>query len=654
VNGVGRLPGQLLAAVEAAELASGPKPNGAGCAGLSEDPPADFGGHLAELVRRQAEHTKLGGDSGATPPASTRLGFGPPATTAKATAFGGIQPVPDPNEIKSGVPMAPSAATIERGPGSDMLAVRPDRFFAGLSPSRMASDGRASKQGGGLGAKAATAPAQGLPAGSEKPTGDSLDCSSTDGRARATARPGISADAPRAAEASVSERRLPANASFPHWSGSETGSLTAGALASAFSQASRPDLAATGENEGGPVPLAAGLASLEECAGSNRLRAERLDCKESLPLEPNGEGELDTASRLSVRVRTLAQETHLAPVNELSPALQLMALSQLSRIAVKGGKETVPGQTLIKAANLDRDAAGAQGNEDHFGSIPIGSAESLEAFLIPSLRTSATDGNEGALSPSKIPESTESSPRALRISGSVIREEIARQTMNLGLAVDDGQLPGNELARTRPEQIGAPDAGEPSPLGLSSTAVGEPAHPISSELLSPAMQITNSIVAAGYGGSVPDSARPQSGPPAQGQILSRVQTLRVQLEPENLGKVTVNLRLAGAKLEVQVEAEQPETAHLIGGDKELISARLQSSGYAIDTLTIRTVDSQAPQPALTSSTQPKEDQYAGHANGGPTAHDRPSTYEEPPPQTTSEDDASVSNRFRAADGELYV
>ena len=65
------------------------------------------------------------------------------------------------------------------------------------------------------------------------------------------------------------------------------------------------------------------------------------------------------------------------------------------------------------------------------------------------------------------------------------------------------------------------------------------------------MQIANSIAArADFGGSVPVTETAAEAAP----FASRVQILILQLEPQNLGKVTVKMRLTGAKLELQVEA----------------------------------------------------------------------------------------------------
>ena len=112
------------------------------------------------------------------------------------------------------------------------------------------------------------------------------------------------------------------------------------------------------------------------------------------------------------------------------------------------------------------------------------------------------------------------------------------------------------------------------------------------------------------------------------------------------------MRLTGAKLELQVEAERSETVRLIGNDKELLSDKLQSAGYAIDTLVIRFADPHAVQPGLSAGSGASQEQYAGHTNGGPTAHDDRSSNSHS--HSALEDDAKDATGIRPADGEHYL
>ena len=99
-------------------------------------------------------------------------------------------------------------------------------------------------------------------------------------------------------------------------------------------------------------------------------------------------------------------------------------------------------------------------------------------------------------------------------------------------------------------------------------------------------------------GASSNSALPVGG--AAARALSQappsvVRSLNLQLEPESLGAVTIRMRLSGARLAVQVEAANADTMRLIGGDKDRLAERLQSSGYAMDSLVVKIAESQTVQ-----------------------------------------------------------
>ncbi|MBL8586913.1 MAG: flagellar hook-length control protein FliK [Methylobacteriaceae bacterium] len=58
--------------------------------------------------------------------------------------------------------------------------------------------------------------------------------------------------------------------------------------------------------------------------------------------------------------------------------------------------------------------------------------------------------------------------------------------------------------------------------------------------------------------------------------------LRLTLEPERLGAVTVTLRLRGDALEARLATERPETAALLEGRRAELSDALRRAGYEIE------------------------------------------------------------------------
>ena len=75
---------------------------------------------------------------------------------------------------------------------------------------------------------------------------------------------------------------------------------------------------------------------------------------------------------------------------------------------------------------------------------------------------------------------------------------------------------------------------------------------------------------------------------ASGGVL---RVLSLQLNPVELGLVTVKMRLSGDSLEMELQVEKPETAELLKNDAEILSGLLRASGYRPDVINIQTAES---------------------------------------------------------------
>jgi hypothetical protein len=67
-----------------------------------------------------------------------------------------------------------------------------------------------------------------------------------------------------------------------------------------------------------------------------------------------------------------------------------------------------------------------------------------------------------------------------------------------------------------------------------------------------------------------------------------VRVLYLQLDPPQLGPVTIRISLKDTALSLQLEAQNQETASLINRDREALSGLLRSAGYTVDGLQIQT------------------------------------------------------------------
>jgi chemotaxis protein MotD len=73
----------------------------------------------------------------------------------------------------------------------------------------------------------------------------------------------------------------------------------------------------------------------------------------------------------------------------------------------------------------------------------------------------------------------------------------------------------------------------------------------------------------------------------QGEAGKMVQTLKIQLQPAELGTVTAKLRLMGEQLMVDLQVESTEARHRLSTDSDSIVKALRSLGYDIDRVTIQ-------------------------------------------------------------------
>lgn len=73
----------------------------------------------------------------------------------------------------------------------------------------------------------------------------------------------------------------------------------------------------------------------------------------------------------------------------------------------------------------------------------------------------------------------------------------------------------------------------------------------------------------------------------EGNTSTTVNTLKLQMNPENLGNMTASLRLKGEALTVEVKVETIEAYRQLSGDHDQIVRALKDQGFAIDQVTIQ-------------------------------------------------------------------
>jgi chemotaxis protein MotD len=144
------------------------------------------------------------------------------------------------------------------------------------------------------------------------------------------------------------------------------------------------------------------------------------------------------------------------------------------------------------------------------------------------------------------------------------------------------------------------------------TSVAQPAQSASPVQSSPLQQIADRITAslaveAGDIGSAPSATQ------ASASSHHAVKVLTIELQPADLGTVTVRIALKDAAVELQVAASRRETARLLDADRDRLSDMLRAVGYHVEAVSVRAVE--PPSPAL--ATGPAQ----GSPGGAPLSQD---------------------------------
>lgn len=94
--------------------------------------------------------------------------------------------------------------------------------------------------------------------------------------------------------------------------------------------------------------------------------------------------------------------------------------------------------------------------------------------------------------------------------------------------------------------------------------------------------------------SAPSVAAPAGQPgaaaPAMPAAGGPVKVLHIQLQPAELGKLEVRMRLTDAGLEVHIRASRHETLALLKNDREALGKVLRGAGHPVDTVTVSFAD----------------------------------------------------------------
>jgi len=238
----------------------------------------------------------------------------------------------------------------------------------------------------------------------------------------------------------------------------------------------------------------------------------------------------------------LRQETHFGPVRASSKALNILAHAEIATGEPSG---------------LDAlDPAGDKSEEGSARSVaPVGPQDDENGPW-------RARGEQDPRGSSRQWERDDRGSLARQLFEAGVAERLADRRDALA-----GRLAGMELALS---QVGAAGA-----VRSSTSLVQQIATGIADELAAPRGAAVWTADEAG------GASRLLDGP---------VKVLHIELEPADLGKVTVRLSLKDNVLDVHLEASHRETADAIVKDRALLSNALRAAGYAVDAITAQAAE----------------------------------------------------------------
>jgi hypothetical protein len=305
------------------------------------------------------------------------------------------------------------------------------------------------------------------------------------------------------------------------------------ALAGAMALAGPPIVAATqgGVDDGTKVGALAGMTGLA-------TDPEPLDLNSQIAFSGGGRG-TPSAAFTEVIVSVLAQETHFAPVPTSAKALDLIAGAAVSA---------------------------ASSRQSGFSASEDGALKGTNAALLADDRAHAATG---PLAPLAAGEGAGSGPEE----GTSHDRRRSENSLN-GPSAD--QQTSRDPARSMEFLVSG--AQGPEALSTSGAATGA--------------QVARRIVAELGDATGVASASTASAGQEPGSHVGMLRVLHIQLEPANLGVVTVRVALKDNVISLHVEASRLETAVAIEKDRETLSSALKSAGYLVDGITAQPSDTQ--------------------------------------------------------------
>jgi hypothetical protein len=340
----------------------------------------------------------------------------------------------------------------------------------------------------------------------------------------------------------------------------------------------------------------------------------------------------------------------------LSDGIEETTFANLMAPGSSGGEDTVS-ETSFPAMKVT-----VTGEETHFA--PVQSAESALSRLLNGAAANADGTLAGSADGASTSEGEDAVAKSAGGAG-LAAGEAPKPAAGLGSALDSGggkEGSGGERRLADGQTQGPTADQQGGRSGAIMAAEFQAAAPsggagLSSDA-SPGAQIARRIAA--------ELANPASRPATSTSSNDgAVKVLHLQLEPANMGSVTVRIALKDNVISLQMEASRHETAFAIEKDRELLSNALKSAGYMVDGISSQAATDPA-RPSLqaqavsndgqmSSSLQSQADSQSGLAQSGRgNQGEQGRQFTESALAPASQVNESRSEGSRTSNGALYV
>jgi chemotaxis protein MotD len=329
-----------------------------------------------------------------------------------------------------------------------------------------------------------------------------------------------------------------------------------------------------------------------------------------------------------------------AMVNDIAVATARVADGRAADAAgpqsrkAEGSAGPLPAQTLLELAELARDGRQRMAQDGARPAVADVTVLRRETHLAPvreaaladagaSLAAAAGSSDAGGGPQPGAQRATSIAGAAALRSGDAVDRGAVAQPLAPHLAVTTARN-ATETAMAGAGQQAANDAAVP---GADAQGGIEPAAPMvrvdapseDGQATGIVQQLASRIASdAGTATSAPATTqRPDALAFVQrSPFLSPAKVLYIQLQPAELGTVTVRMSIRDQALQLDLEVGRGETADLIQRERETLSTLLRSAGYLVDGLDVRVAD-QASLGASAGGGQPGTQTPTGNQQGAP-------------------------------------